>query len=57
MRMGMVEKLEEEGLGVKEGVYWCGALLYARVTGQVSRKNAEDASHDETVSSAVMQAK
>ena len=27
--MGMVEKLEEEGLGVKEGDYWCGALLYA----------------------------
>ena len=27
--MGMVEKLEEEGLGVKEGEYWCGALLYA----------------------------
>ena len=26
--MGMVEKLEE-GLGVKEGDYWCGALLYA----------------------------
>ena len=25
----MVEKLEEEGLGVKEGDYWCGALLYA----------------------------
>ena len=27
--MGMVEKLEEEGLGVKEGDCWCGALLYA----------------------------
>ena len=27
--MGMVEKLEEEGLGVKEGDYRCGALLYA----------------------------
>ena len=27
--MGMVERLEEEGLGVKEGDYWCGALLYA----------------------------
>ena len=27
--MGMVEKLEEEGLGVKQGDYWCGALLYA----------------------------
>ena len=27
--MGMVEKLEEESLGVKEGDYWCGALLYA----------------------------
>ena len=26
--MGMVEKLEE-GLGVKEGDYWCGPLLYA----------------------------
>ena len=25
----MVERLEEEGLGVKEGDYWCGALLYA----------------------------
>ena len=27
--MGMVERLEEEGLGVKEGDYWCGVLLYA----------------------------
>ena len=27
--IGIVEKLEEEGLGVKEGDYWCGALLYA----------------------------
>ena len=27
--MGMVEKLEEDGLGVKNGDYWCGALLYA----------------------------
>ena len=26
--MGMIEKLEE-GLGVKEGDYWCEALLYA----------------------------
>ena len=26
--MGMVERLEEEGLGVKEGDYWCGVLLY-----------------------------
>ena len=29
--MGMVEKLEEEGLGVKEGDYWCGVLLYSDV--------------------------
>ncbi len=27
--MGMVEKLEEGDLGVKEGEEWCGALLYA----------------------------
>ena len=27
--MGMVEKLEEEGLRVKEGEYWCRALLHA----------------------------
>ena len=27
--MGMVEKLEEEGLGVKKRDCWCGALLYA----------------------------
>ena len=26
---GMVEKLEEEGLRVKEGEYWCGVLLHA----------------------------
>ena len=28
-QMGLVEKLEEEGLGEREGDFWCGALLYA----------------------------
>ena len=27
--MGMVEKLVDEGLGMREGNYWCEALLYA----------------------------
>ena len=27
--MGMVEELEDSGLGVKEEEVWCGALLYA----------------------------
>ena len=26
--MGIVEKLEESNLGVKEGEEWCGVLLY-----------------------------
>ena len=47
--MEMVEKLEEESLGVKDGDYWCGALLYAACmrTGRASGRTAEECTSGE----------